>query len=67
MGIKSTVGSLGNLLGPALVVLFTPFIGPQIVFLISAALIWMLTLASGLVLRTPQHPVVVQDESQSAI
>lgn len=63
MGLKGTVGSLGNMLGPALVVLFTPFIGPQVVFLISAALVFMLTFASGLALRTPRIPAVAQYES----
>ncbi len=53
MGVKGTVGSLGNLLGPALVVLFAPFVSPQAVFLISAALVFMLAFASGLALRTP--------------
>lgn len=67
MGIKSTAGSLGNLLGPALVVLFTPFIGPQVVFLISAGLVWMLALTSGLGLRTSHRPEASRYESQSAI
>jgi MFS family permease len=53
MGLKSTAGSLGNLLGPALVVLITPYAGPRVVFLIAAALILMLTLASGPALRLP--------------
>jgi MFS family permease len=53
MGLKSTAGSLGNLLGPALVVLFTPFVRPQGVFLIATALVAALTLFSGLVLRSP--------------
>jgi multidrug resistance protein len=67
MGIKSTVGSLGNMLGPALVVLFTPFVNPQIVFLISAGLVWMLTFASGLALRTSQVPAIAQYESQAVV
>ncbi|NJC98447.1 MAG: hypothetical protein C3F07_21675 [Anaerolineales bacterium] len=67
MGIKSTVGSLGNLLGPALLVLFTPFMGPQVVFLISAGLAWVLALTSGLGLRLPCHPVVTRYESEAAI
>ena len=62
IGLKGTAGSLGSLLGPALVVLFTPFVGPREVFLISAALVLILALASGLVLRSPasaevSHPV----------
>jgi MFS family permease len=67
MGIKSTVGSLGNLLGPALVVVFTPFVDPQIVFLISAGLVLMLAFTSGLALRTPQRPETTRYESQSAV
>ena len=67
MGIKSTVGSLGNLLGPALVVLFTPFMDPQVVFLISAGLVWILALTSGLGLRTPYHPEATRYKSQPAV
>ena len=67
MGIKSTVGSLGNLLGPALVVMFTPFMGPQVVFLISTVLVWILVLVSGLGLRTPYHPGATRYESQPAV
>ncbi len=67
MGIKSTVGSFGNMLGPALVVLFTPYIGPQVVFLISAALVFMLVCISGLALRAPQQPILAQCESQTAV
>ena len=67
MGIKSTVGSLGNLLGPALVVLFTPFMGPQFIFMITAVLVWILALTSGLRLRTSHHPEVTRHESQPAI
>jgi hypothetical protein len=48
------------MLGPALVVLFTPFVGPQVVFLVAAALVVMLVLASELALRTPQLPEVAQ-------
>jgi MFS family permease len=53
MGLKGTVGSLGNMLGPAALVLFTPLVGPQRVFLIAAALVLLLTIASGLGLRAP--------------
>lgn len=54
MGLKGTVSSVGNMVGPALLVLFTPFVGPQGVFLIAAALVWMLAVVSGLALRRPQ-------------
>jgi hypothetical protein len=67
MGIKSTVGSLGNLLGPALVVLSTPFMGPQVVFMVSAGLVWILALTSGLGLRTSHHPDTTGHESQLVV
>jgi MFS family permease len=54
MGFKATAGSLGNMLGPALVVLFTPYVRPQGVFLV-AALIIVITLASAFALRVPQR------------
>jgi len=54
IGLKSMAGSLGNLLGPGLVVLFTPIVSPQVVFLIATALVAILTLVSGLVLRLPK-------------
>lgn len=46
MGIKSTVSSLGNMLGPALVVLFIPYLKPQGVFLTAAFLVLFLTFSS---------------------
>ena len=67
MGLKSTVGSIGNILGPGLVVLVTPFVRPQIVFLISAILVFMLTLTTGLGLRSSFTPVVTRFGSQSAV
>jgi DHA1 family tetracycline resistance protein-like MFS transporter len=63
MGIKSTVGSLGNMLGPALVVLIASFIGPHVVFLISAGLVLALALISAMALRTRQLSDVVRYES----
>jgi MFS family permease len=38
LGIKSTASSLGNILGPALVVLFTPFLEAQGIFLIATGI-----------------------------
>jgi MFS family permease len=55
MGLKSTASSLGNLLGPTLVVLFTPFVSAQVVFLMAAALVCLLALVSGFALRLPQE------------
>lgn len=54
IGLKGTAGSLGSLLGPGLVVLLTPFVSPQGVFLIATVLVLILTVASGLVLRLPK-------------
>ena len=51
MGIKATAGSFGNLLGPALVVLFVSFASPQVIFLAAGSLIILLTIASAFVLR----------------
>lgn len=65
MGIKSTVGSIGNLMGPALVVLFTSFMVPQAVFLISACLVWILAIASGMGLQVPQSTEVDRYETQA--
>ncbi|MBI5952270.1 MAG: MFS transporter [Chloroflexi bacterium] len=67
MGLKSTVGSIGSLLGPASVVLISPFAGPQVVFLISAGLVFVLTFISGLALHTPQLIVSSRFESQSTL
>ena len=66
MGLKSTAGSLGNLLGPALVVLFTPFVSPQVIFLMATAVIVALTLASGLFLRPPEKTETTQPYSNAA-
>ena len=43
MGIKSTAGSLGNVLGPALLILFTPVLQPQGVFMIATVSVILLT------------------------
>jgi len=66
MGLKSTAGSLGNMLGPALVVLFTPFVNPQVVFLVASALVLMLTLVSAFALRVPRRNKVPSPFSNAA-
>lgn len=53
LGLKSTAGSLGSMLGPALVVLIAPIVNPQVIFLIATAFVLMLTLACAGVLRVP--------------
>jgi len=67
IGVKATAGSLGNMLGPGLVVLFTPFVGPQVVFLISSALVWVLTLVSVFALRVPPRKEVASHLSNPAV
>jgi MFS family permease len=46
LGFKSTAGSLGNILGPALVVLFTPFLQAKAIFLIATGAVILITLIS---------------------
>ncbi len=60
MGLKATAGSLGSMLGPGLVVLVAPLVGPQVVFLIAAVLSWMLALTSGPALRSARSPEAAQ-------
>ena len=67
MGLKATAGSLGNMLGPALVVLLTPFVSPQVVFLIASALVILLTLASAFVLRVPRRDDVPPHLSNAVV
>jgi DHA1 family multidrug resistance protein-like MFS transporter len=67
MGLKSTAGSLGNMLGPGLVVLFTSFVGPRAIFLISSVLVWLLTLVSVFALRAMQGKKLAADFSKAAI
>lgn len=67
VGLKGAAGSLGNLLGPALTVLFTPLVSPQRVFLIAAALLAALTLVSGFFLRPPNRIEVAPPFSDAAV
>lgn len=67
MGLKSTAGSLGNMLGPALIVVFTPFVIPQVVFLLASAVVLLLTLASAFALRTPRRNEVPSHISNAAV
>lgn len=67
LGLKSTAGSLGNMLGPGLVVLITPFVSPQVVFLLSSVLVLVLTLAAAFALRVPPRHEVVPDFSNATV
>jgi MFS family permease len=60
MGIKSTVASLGNVLGPALVVLLVPLIDSEGVFL-SAALLVLVVTAIALARLGPGRAAVTRD------
>jgi hypothetical protein len=50
MGLKSTAGSLGNIIGPALIVLFSASVNAGTIFLISAGVV-LLTVLVGLTVR----------------
>lgn len=50
LGLKSTAGSIGSLLGPVMVILFTPVVSAQGIFLIAAVLVALIALTSLLVL-----------------
>jgi MFS transporter, DHA1 family, multidrug resistance protein len=67
MGLKAMAGSLGNMLGPGMVVLFTSFISPQVVFMIASALILILTIASAFGLRVRQVHGVAPDFSDASV
>lgn len=64
LGLKSTAGSLGNILGPALVVLFTPVLDARGIFL-AAAGVAALTAATALAwpLGTPASQPAVRPEA----
>jgi DHA1 family bicyclomycin/chloramphenicol resistance-like MFS transporter len=66
MGLKSTAGSLGSMLGPALVVLLVPVVSPQAVFLMAIILVVVLILTAGLALRPPARRDNVQPVSETA-
>jgi len=69
MGLKSMAGALGNLLGPALVVLFTGLLRPQGIFLIATLLVALLTAASafGIPSGQPSNPVPSFSDRSSAV
>ncbi len=53
MGLKGTFGSLGNVIGPALLIFFTPFLQPQGIFLISTISVILLTAVCAWFLKKP--------------
>jgi MFS family permease len=44
LGLKATAGSLGNVLGPGLVVLVTPLLAPQAIFLAATGIVGLIVL-----------------------
>jgi len=73
LGIKSTASSLGNILGPALVVLFTPFLEAQGVFLAAMGVVGLSILFFISVEVKPRtihmklQEIAVRDSSQEKI
>jgi MFS transporter, DHA1 family, multidrug resistance protein len=65
LGIKSTAGSLGNILGPALVILCMPYLTAQGIFLIASGVVVLFTLA-GLAIRMRHQPSETALSSQMA-
>jgi len=57
MGFKNTAGSLGNVMGPAMIVLVSSHIPSRMVFLCSAVLIILVTLISGFILNQKRQPL----------
>ncbi len=58
LGMKSTAGSIGNILGPAMIVLFTPLIQAQTVFLVASGMVLLATLLMATIpsgMRTPER------------
>jgi DHA1 family multidrug resistance protein-like MFS transporter len=61
LGIKSAAGSLGNILGPALVVLFTPFLEARGIFLTAAGIVCM-SIAVFLSAQIYSHAIHIEPE-----
>jgi MFS family permease len=62
MGVKGSVASLGGVIGPLLVVVFSVFSSPQGVFVAGGALVALTLLLAVVLLKEPRHvPVEVGD------
>ncbi|HSB91381.1 MAG TPA: MFS transporter [Anaerolineales bacterium] len=55
LGLRTTAGSIGSMLGPGLVVLSASFLTPQVGFLMATALVAFLALASAWRLHVPER------------
>jgi DHA1 family multidrug resistance protein-like MFS transporter len=62
LGIKSTASSLGNILGPGLIVLFTAWLNARGIFLISVGVV-LLTILVTFTSRLARLPAVVASTS----
>jgi hypothetical protein len=66
MGMKSTAGSAANMVGPGRVVLLTPYLCSQHIFLISSVLVVLIALVSCAALRAPQQPLLIGQSARSS-
>jgi MFS family permease len=64
LGLKGTAGSLGNILGPALAVLFTPWLPAQGIFLFATGIVGITALIS---LSLQARPEAIQPNLSSGI
>lgn len=67
MGIKSTAGSLGNILGPGLLVLFSTSFNAQSVFITAAGAVALTTLAALAALTVSKPPAAGLQPAQAEI
>ncbi len=67
LGVRNTAGSLGSMLGPALVVLLTPLLAARTGFLIAAAVVVSLALLAGLALHLPERGEAAHESRQAAL
>ena len=65
MGLKRMAGSLGSVLGSALVVLLAPAVKPQGVFLIATILVVLVTLAAALGLKATAGSRAFGEQAES--
>jgi MFS family permease len=67
MGLKATAGSLGNMLGPALVAFIASAIGPRVVFLISAGLVFAITFLTLSAMQVPHRNLPAAQFANAAV
>jgi MFS family permease len=67
LGLRTTAGSLGSMLGPALLVLFASIASAQVIFLCAAILVCFLVLACVIGLRVQPGREASVDPSNAAV